>query len=47
VIEARRNLGTKGSDALGSFESLLATLQVGRAQAIDTIKPEFSWLLEK
>jgi uncharacterized protein len=47
VIEARRNLGTKGPDALGTFESLLATLHVGSAQAIDAMKPEVSWLPEK
>ena len=47
VIEARRNLGTKGPHALGTFESLLATLHVGCAQAIDMMKPEVSWLPEK
>jgi hypothetical protein len=47
VIEARRNLGTKGPDALGSLESLLATLNVGSAQAIDANRPEANWLPEK
>jgi len=47
VIEARRNLGTKGPDALGTFESLLAMLHVGSAQATDTMRPEVNWLPEK
>ena len=48
VVEVRRNLGTKGPDALGTFESLLAnTLHVAPAQAIDTMKPEVSWLPDK
>lgn len=47
VIEARRNLGTKGPDALGTFESLLATLHVGSAQATVTMRPEVIWLPEK
>lgn len=47
VIEARRNLATKGPDALGTFESLLATLHVAAAQAIDISKPELRWLPEK
>lgn len=47
VVEARRNLGIKGPGALGTFESLLATLHVGSAQAVDTMKPAVSWLPEK
>ena len=47
VVEARRNLGTKGPDALGAFESLLATLNVGSAQAFVTVMPVVSWLPEK
>jgi len=47
VVEARRNLGTKGPHALGTFEALLATLYVGAAQAINTMNPEVSWLPEK
>jgi hypothetical protein len=47
VVEARRNLGTKGPDALGAFESLLATLHVGSVRAIDATKQEVNWLPEK
>jgi len=47
AVEARRNLGTKGPDALGTFEYLLATLNVGSAQAFETVMLVVSWLPEK
>ena len=47
VFEARRNLRTKGPEALTAFEALLTRLRVGSAQAPGPALRELDWLPEK
>ncbi len=47
VIEARRNLGAKGPEALTAFEALLTHLRVGAVQALAPSLQEAGWLPEK
>jgi len=47
VVEARRNLGAKGPEALGAFESLLTRLRVGPARAPNSALTGIDWLPEK
>lgn len=47
IVEARRNLGAKGAEALAVLEALLAHLQVGPAQAPGAALSEVDWLPEK
>lgn len=47
VVEARRNLGAKGPEALSVFEALLAHLKIAPAQAPGAAQSEIAWLPEK
>ena len=47
VVEARRNLGAKGADALGAFEALLGRLRSGATQASKPGLEGVEWLAEK
>ena len=47
VIEARRNLGAKGPEALAIFEALLVRLRVSPVQAPGQALTDVDWLPEK
>lgn len=47
VFEARRNLASKGPEALTAFEALLARVRVGSAQAASPALKALDWLPEK
>ena len=47
VAEARRNLESKGAEALAVLESLLPLLQVGSVRTPERVHRDIDWLPEK
>ena len=47
IMEARRNLTSKGPDSLSALDGFVAQMQVGAAQATAGLVEKISWLPEK
>jgi hypothetical protein len=47
IAEARRNLGSKGPEALSAFEAMLPGLRIAQGQALERWPETLAWLPEK